>query len=156
MNCRDAAFIQIEVVGCSGVSREVLLYLEANAPSRKPLSALREIVIALRRYRRFLHYLVRAIWLETRTAVPRTRLLISMMSGKACLPFGKVWEIRPNQPPALNIRTSERMRDTQLLMETFPWASAVDILFSLEGWNMGEESRKRIDSNSQQCVVPST
>ena len=147
---RDRAIIQIEVVESSGVSREVLLSLEGDAQPRKPLAALHEIAAKPRQYWRALHHLLYAIWLEIRTAVPRTRLLKSMMSGKACLLFGKVWERHSTRLLQPNTRTSARIWDTQLLMEKFPWASVAEIQFFLEGWNMGEKSCKRIEDSCRQ------
>ena len=157
MKRRNRAVIQIEVVESSDVSREVLLSLEVDVPSRTSLAALHEIAVRPRQYWRALHHLLYAIWLETRTAVPRTRLLISMMSGKACLLFGKVWGRHSTRLLQSNTRTSARIRDTQLLMEKFPWASVAEIQFFLEGWNMGEKSCKRIEDScrQQQCVAPS-
>jgi hypothetical protein len=157
-NPRDRAIIQIEVVESSGVLGEACwLSLKGYVPSRKPLSVLHEITVALRRYLRAPRHLSHAIWLEIRTAVPRTRLLKSMMSGKACLLFGKVWERHSTRLLQPNTRTSARIRDTQLLMEKFPWASVAEIQFFLEGWNMREKSCKRIEDScrQQQCVAPS-
>ena len=52
---------------------------------------------------------------------------------------GPAWGIDASGHSGPDIRTHARMKDTQKLCESFPWASLVDSLIFLEGWDKGAE-----------------
>ena len=62
-----------------------------------------------------------------------------MIQGRPLLSIGPVLEFGPIQHPVLNRRTSARSHGTQLVRETYPWATVADLHLFLLGWKKGEE-----------------
>jgi hypothetical protein len=86
-----------------------------------------------------LSHLGYATWLESRSLVSRISLSRSMIEGRQFLVIGAALEADTTQHLVESRRTSARNHDIQLLRETYPWATVVDLEFFLRGWNKGEE-----------------
>jgi hypothetical protein len=92
--------------------------------------------------REFLHKL---LW-EVRSLVWRMRFQRGRIAG---IDFGPTFEdVRPNEPLVLCKRTLVRKADTQETFSNRRWASLVDYLIFLEGWDRGEKSCMAVVHNA--------
>jgi len=115
-----------------------------NAQSKNSLSSISSL---LRRRMWSLSLYTSALVSEVRSLVPRIRYRLNRNLDAGGVDLGTVWKTQPHGPLLRNTRTQSRIRDTQCMLATLPWATAADLAIFLEGWDRGaewqwEESRK--------------
>jgi len=66
--------------------------------------------------------------------------------------LGQAFELSPSEHLVPCIRTRCRIQDKRAMFEMYPWASPVDLMFFLEGWDKGVEFAHRLACN--ELTVP--
>ena len=76
---------------------------------------------------------------EFGSLVPRMEYRLRRNLDAGGVDLGTTWKTQPNGHLQRNTRTQARIRDTQRMLSSQPWATAVDLAIFLEGWDRGAE-----------------